>query len=69
MSYELIERDATRNRLSGILNALESHPSTESYVLDEFTLQDLLNMADVAEYDIELRFKPKRTEQAPSWAR
>lgn len=70
MSFELIERDWTREKLKDVELALARHPSTKSYILDEVSLLDLINMSEVANCDVELKFVPrgpKNREEAVSY--
>ena len=47
--------------------AVLNHPSTKSYTLDEITVLDLINMSEVAEFDISLKFTPQGSIQQHAW--
>ncbi len=55
-SYAEIERDHTRAKLEGIKKALDNFPSADDYKLEEVSLMELLQMADVAHSEVVLRF-------------
>ena len=55
-SYAEIERDQTRGRLEEIKKALDNFPSDDDYKLGEITLIEMLQMADVANREVVLKF-------------
>ena len=59
MSFETIERASTRDRLMGVQQAVLDHPSNKSYILDEVTVMDIINMSEVADFNVVLQFVPK----------
>jgi len=60
MNYEAIEQQATRDKLNDVERAVVNFPSKEDYILDGFTLSDLIKMAEVANYEVTLRFLPRK---------
>ncbi len=70
MGYEAVERDKIRAELADVAEALANHPSSKSYLLKEITIEDLINLTDVADVDLVLRFEQRKQEipdSLPEW--
>jgi len=68
MSYEAIERVKAQEKLVDIEQAVKNFPGSKDYVLDEFTLLDVIKMARFADMDTDLQFtNTPRGEFQDAW--